>query len=512
MTPKHEAPLRSRHLGLLLLLFAAARWQLLGHLDSPVVGWRPTDMAAIALSYYRNGFHFLYPQVFWGVSGHGYVEMEFPLVPFTTAILLKVLGEHEWVNVICPLAFGFGLVWVTYSFGRYLRNGTVGFVAGLVVALAPNLVMLTDTGIYADPPMVFFGALGLYWLVRWSDDGRQRSLFAAAVAVALAILLKLPALYLGIPVAVVFVEKFGVHFWKQPALWATAAVMLLPSILWYWHAYNLYVEYHNTFGILAGGALKFGYSDILAHPSFYRLTVQRLSLYHFTPLGAIGLLYGSYILWQRRAVFLLSWLGATVAFVFVAAAGVMYGHYHYLLPMLPIGALIIGMAADAFGDTLAVYSRSVRFLVAAQGFLVVAFIANAAVAAARFERRDRAMDRVVWQKMKRTGELVKQLTKPGALVIVSDTQMDHLTPEKSMTPPELFYFADRRGWYRSMAWLTPQIVEDLHAEGAGYFVVSGQAVPNFRANRPDIYAYLASKYRPLLDSDDGIVFELEARP
>ena len=104
----------------LFVVYCAARVAVLRRLDAPTFGWRPTDLASIALNYYRNGFHFAQPQVMWGGAGPGYVEMEFPLQVFATALLFKLFGAHDWLCLIFPSIWGFGLVWVTANFSRYL--------------------------------------------------------------------------------------------------------------------------------------------------------------------------------------------------------------------------------------------------------------------------------------------------------------------------------------------------------------------------------------------------------
>jgi hypothetical protein len=139
---------------------------------------------------------------------------------------------------------------------------------------------------------------------------------------------------------------------------------------------------------------------------------------------------------------------------------------------------------------------------------VVLFGLNAAWAEHRFETRDRAPDSEVWAKKKTTGLLVKQLTRPEALVIVVDTQMDDVTPVRSMSPPDVFYFGDRRGWYISLAWLTEAGVEHLRNAGAQYLVVSGQSVEDFRTRRADLLKTLSGRYPAVLDDDRGIIFDL----
>ena len=469
-------------------------------------------MSGIALEYYRNGFHFLSPQVLWGGAGPGYVEMEFPLAPFLTALMFKVFGPSQWVNEIVPLGCGLGIVWTTYCLGAYLLGSRAAFIAGVVVAAAPNLVMLTNTGMWADPPMVLAGNLGLYWLVVWAKSDNLRALAAGTTAVALAILLKLPALYLGIPIAYLFLQKYGASCWKQPIAWFSALGMLLPSLLWYRHANQLYQQFHNTFGILGAGYLKFGDVETLGHTTFYTSTARRVALYHLTPLGTLAFLYGLFVSWRQRQTFLSTWLGSVLLFALVAAGGVWYGHYHYLLPLLPIAALIVGLGAAELVERASRHLRDLRWVFAVQAALLVVFLANAVLAGQRFESRDHAFDILVWGQKKRTGEVLKSLTQPGDRLIVSDTQMDQVTPETSMTPPDVFYFSDRHGWYLSVAWLSPARIEELHRQGATHFVVSGNAVADFKAKRNDILGYLDRTYRRILDDENGIAFALNQPP
>src|SRR5262249_25834217 len=159
-----------------------------------------TDMGAIALNYYRNGFHFLYPQIRWGGNGPGYVETEFPLVPFMTAVLFKAFGTAQWVQVIVPLLAGMGLVWATYRFGSDLYDRWTGLAAGAIVASVPTLTMLTTTGMWPDPPTLLFATLGLFLLSRWQKGDKQADFIYGGLCIALAIMLKLPTLYIGVPI------------------------------------------------------------------------------------------------------------------------------------------------------------------------------------------------------------------------------------------------------------------------------------------------------------------------
>jgi hypothetical protein len=81
-----------------------------------------------------------------------------------------------------------------------------------------------------------------------------------------------------------------------------------------------------------------------------------------------------------------------------------------------------------------------------------------------------------------------------------------------MTPPDVFYFSDRRGWYMSAAWLSPERIEALHRAGATHFVVSANAVLSFKSKRADMLSYLEGRYQKVLDGQDGIAFALNEQP
>jgi hypothetical protein len=503
------------HAVLLVLAYALARHDLVNHLASPVVGWRPSDLASIALNYARNGFHLFHPQISWGGAGPGYVEMEFPLVPFLTGVLFKLFGVHEVLCIVLPLACGLGLVWGTYQIASRLFDARAGLAAGAVVAVAPSLVFLTTTGLYPDPPMVLCGTLGLYLLLRWVDEGRRRDWALGVAGISLAILLKLTALYLGIPVLYLFVRRYGAFWWRQRMTWLAAAAMLLPPAVWYWHAYRLYLQTGNTFGILAAGYSKFATRELLLDPHFHVRNLFRTIAYHVGFLGAAGFVYGCVRAWRARRGLPLVWLAAVVVHSLVVANGVKAGHYQYLLPVLPAAATLAGAGLAAFTARLITAFRGPRERLAyglVTGAFVTLFAASAAASEHLFTTRDRATELEEWQQKKVTGLRVKRLTPPGSRLIVVDTAMDLERPETAMAPPDVFYFSDRSGWYQSMAWLTAATIEHLRASGAGYLVVSGQSVGDFRRTRVALAAQLSRTYTKLMDDDDGIVFALTKTP
>jgi 4-amino-4-deoxy-L-arabinose transferase-like glycosyltransferase len=121
----------------------AAQMAVLSQRDVVILEWRPADLAAIALNYYRNGFDFLHPQILWGGNGPGYVEMEFPLLPYCVALLYSVFGVHDWVALVIPMMCGIGLAVVVNRLTAHFFGAAAGFIAGLFVATAPTWVAMS---------------------------------------------------------------------------------------------------------------------------------------------------------------------------------------------------------------------------------------------------------------------------------------------------------------------------------------------------------------------------------
>lgn len=497
---------RALDLALLFAAYVLPRHSLVHTWRAPNLGWRPTELASIALNFARDGFHLFYPQIQWRGAGPGYVEMEFPLQPFLTGVLFKLFGEHEALCLVLPLLSGFALVWVVYRFGELLFGRLAGLVAGAIVAVAPTIVMLTDWGMWPDPPMALCGTLGLYLIARWGQQGRARDLGLGSASIALAILFKMTALYLGAPILCVFVQRHGAAFYKQRAFWLAGVAMLLPPLLWYWHARELYLQTGNTFGILGPGYSKFGSWALYRQAVLWRLAAFRIFFYHLTPFGALAATYGAVEALRRRAWLPLVWLVTVGVYVLLVWRGVRDGHYQYLLPVVPIGSLLAGLGVQT---ALERASRSSTLRTGTAVGLALLFCASAVFASSDFYYvRDRGRETVMWRQKEATGRRARAVTKPGSLIIVSDTSMDDETPATSMTPPDVFYFADRRGWYQSAAWLSPAKIEALRAQGAAYFVVSAQSAQELKDRRPELLSYLGSRYRKLVDDQDGIIFAL----
>jgi hypothetical protein len=271
------------------------------------------------------------------------------------------------------------------------------------------------------------------------------------------------------------------------------------------------LEDGNTFGIVGAGALKFPTAELLANPGTYKRAIIRIVVDHLTPLGFVAFTYGLYRAIVDKHVLLLVWLGCVAIHTVGTWRGSLYGgHIGYLLPILPIANLLGGLGFQTFVERLR--SRAgvrwlPRLVAPLLGVLTVLVGLNAMVSSRHLNHRDLGFESAVWEQKKLTGLVVARVTRPGSLIIVTDDDEDDVDQEHSMTPPDVFYFGDRRGWYLSLAWLTVERIETLRARGAEYFVVSLQSVKPFETGHADIHQYLERNFRKVTDRD-GLVYVL----
>lgn len=485
----------------------AARAWVFFNLDTVVYWWRPSDNAAIARNFFEHGYRLLYPQVDWGGAGTGYVEMEFPVLQYATALLYGAFGFHESLALVLPLAAALGSVVATYWLGREVMGEWPARLASLVLALSTSFIRYSETFL-GEPLLVCTITFGLYALLRWTRWSREGGYWLAAACLAMAILLKPTALVIGLPVAYLVWERDGWRAFTRVRTWALAAIMLVPAALWYWHAYRLGAASGNTVGILSSGYLKLARADLLASAEFYLRQVWFAAMYHLTPVLLVPLAVGLRTL-DRRGRVIGVWILAGILQIIIAAEGNFASPY-YQLVMLPALALVVGAGTTLLADRLrAAFPRQTPGLLVALGVFAVGS------QGATLWRSHHRSDFVAFGRAKASqGRLVRAHLAPGSLIVYAALDRGASTiPRRGAhsTPPDIFYFSGLKGWFLALDWLGVADIEAARADGARYFVVSeywgGERV-FLERDRPDVWRHLVSRYPRILDEAGVVAFEL----
>jgi 4-amino-4-deoxy-L-arabinose transferase-like glycosyltransferase len=416
---------RTSHLALLISIVAVAARLIL--IDQPFVdhwSWRQSDVAAIARNYFQGGFQFARPQIDWAGDQPGYVGTEFPILPFIAALLYQLFGVHEWIGRIQAVV----LFAISLPFFFLLVRNLAGEIAALWALLfysfAPLGVMASRC-FMPDVPSLALSIIALYFFARWIEDQRSASTFiASALCLSLSILIKATSVLIAAPLASLVLQRFSVSVVRNVKLWLFAAIALLPSAIWYWHAYQISLQFypHHFFG--AGGV------KIMSAPWYWKIAEQ-VPTSTLTPVlfvfGAVGILT---TLSVSRARFLHWWLLAMVLFIIMVGYGNRHPWYH--LPLVPVFAAFAGqlcariMALPVFADP-----RSHPALFVRAGFSI-ALIAFAACVFAYVKR----FYEPIAAPMRDAGLLLKNVAEPNAVIVAADNGN-----------PTIFYYAEHKGWH-----------------------------------------------------------------
>jgi len=416
----------------LFIVVAALVVRLIG-IDQPFIdpwSWRQSDVAAIARNFLENGFHFTWPQIDWAGNQPGYVGTEFPILPFMAALIYRSAGVQEWIGriqgvllFVAALPFFFGLV-------RRIFGEVVAGWATFFYAFAP-LSVVASRAFMPDVPSLSLAVVGLYFFLRWAEEDRFRWLVWSAILVSLALLIKMPTAIIGVPLFYLALrakkknEDGGLETaapWTEIfARWETwffAAVTLVPSALWYWHAHRIAMQFYPYHFFGAGGfrIMNLGwYWELVRQTAFSSLT---LALFALALLGALVVPRGK----QTRLFHW--WLVAMLLFIFVAG----YGNRHqwYQLPLVPIAAVFAGCACA----WIATRAPIPRVLLALGAVLLVSSFSISSYFCVQPLYRPAAA------ALRNLGLELNEATTANTLIIAA-TDGD----------PTVFYYAHRRGWH-----------------------------------------------------------------
>ena len=379
--------------------------------------WRQSDVAAIARNFSDHGFHFAYPRIDWAGGAPGYVGTEFPILPFLAAVCYKFAGVHEWIGrsqavvfFVVSLPFFFLLV-------REILGNAAAVWATFLYSFAP-LSVFAGRSFMPDVPSLSLALIGLYFFMRWIDNERSTLFVGAAIAISLALLIKLPTAVIGAPLFFLVWKKWRWNFLNRPSLWLFAAITVLPSVAWYWHAYQIAENFYPNHLFGAGGI---GIENF----SWYWNITRRFGTSSLTPVLTIIALIGLFVAPRSKFSGLFHWwLAAMILFIVIVG----YGNRHpwYQLPLVPIAAALAGAACAFVGSKISA-SRVAMMTLAiplASSFASLAyFYVRPLYGSSAAELRDAGLE-------------LKKTTAADALIIAADTG-----------DPTIFYYAERKGWH-----------------------------------------------------------------
>ena len=272
-----------------------------------------------------------FPQINWAGPAPGYVGSEFQLVPLLAALLYPLFGVHEWIGRGISVAFFTASLPFFFLLVRRLHTARAALAAVSVYVAIP-LSIFSSRSFMPDMASLSMALAALYLFTRWLEhDGPPLVFTGVAVTLALALLVKPFIATVGFALLYLAFCKYG-HGWvRTTRLWALAALAVIPSLVWYAHAYYLSIS-NPPFHFFGGGVVGLGalkdYAGVAAEVVFVSLTPT------VVVLAAIGL----FVRPRRPGGYAFHyWLIGVLLFLVTVAR---HAHQWYPLALVPIAAAL----------------------------------------------------------------------------------------------------------------------------------------------------------------------------
>lgn len=431
------------------------------HVNAPIIGihaWRQSDTAAMARNYYENGFRFLYPQIDWGGSTPGYAETEFPMYPYMVSLVYKLFGFSDSYGRLLSAIFGVMAIYFMYQLVRLVAANKVALWSAFFFAVLPLNVFYSRT-FQPESLLIMSCVIGLYGFVHWSQSRQDRYLILSVIFVTLASLLKvLPLVYVGLPLIFLAWQNFRGRMFLQWRLWAYAAVVLTATLLWYYHAHQIYQATGLSFGFWGGDTGRYAWRDLVGF-KFWADILLRLAVRHFSIFGIVFLLVG---LLRHDEGFPKAWFGVGMVSVLLTcgiAPTSSYVHEYYQLPLL---IYAVPLMAKGWVDLVSGLFRFSKAL--AYSCLGLLITAGTIIYAIDYMGKEIPARSTVYSLAQQV-----QATTPLEARIISATGGD----------PNLLYLSHRKGWLVSPYRVNLDYLQALAQEGAEYLVGSYQVVESY---------------------------------
>ena len=258
--------------------------------------WRQTDTAAIARNFYETGNSILYPQIDWRGTTPGYVESEFQVYPYIISLLYNIFGVHDFFGRLLSVIFSVFSVYGLYLLVKAIISEKVALWSSFIYAILPLNIYFTRA-FMPESAMLMCSIFGIYFFYKWIIDDKFKYYIYSLIFITFACLIKLPTLYIGLPLAFLTIKKYG---WKGTIknykIWIFIAFVFLFVFLWYFHAHNLFKQTGLTFSIWNAGKDKWGMVDVLFKLSFYNdIFMKSIAERHLTYVGFILFIWGLFL-------------------------------------------------------------------------------------------------------------------------------------------------------------------------------------------------------------------------
>lgn len=407
--------------------------------------WRQTTVTMVARNFLEVDNDILYPRVDMAGEKTGITGMEFPVINYMIFAISELCGYEHWYGRLLNLIISSFGVWFFYVLIRKYFHENIAFPSAIILLV--SIWFQYSRKIMPDTFSVSFIHAGMYFGTQYLDSSHRKYslqyLIFSTVFVSIGVLAKLPSGYLLV-VFVLFLADKSVPNRRKLLFSGLTLLAILPAAYWYFLWVPHLVERYGYWHFFMGQDLLTGFQEIAQN------VPETLKKFYDSALKFVGFgvfLFGAFCVWKTRNVklaLIFFFLLLSFSVVVVKAGRTFVFHDYYIIPFVPIMALIAGYG---------IFMVRRRWL--SRLMLLVISIEGIANQYHDFFIRDKEMGIL---------QLESDLDK------VSDRS--DLILINSGNYPTPLYFAHRRGWVLPSEDLAnPDKLDSLSSLGLKYVVV-----------------------------------------
>jgi hypothetical protein len=450
--------------------------------------WRQADVAMIARNFYRNGFHFFYPQVDYAGNLPGYVGTEFPIVPFLTSLLYLLFNEYIALGRLVSIAFFVLSIPLFYLLVRKFLGWQIAAFALFFYAVSPLCVFYTRT-LMPESALLCLSIGAIFFFSLWIDKDESLYYWSACFFTATAFLVKIPIAVIGFPLAYLAFKKYGRQIFRQRKLWIFVIIVFTPSVLWYSHAFSVAASNYPFYMFGAGGWIWDGGHRAFLNPSFFAKLIVQTTAMLLTPVGLLMAIGGAIVFRKKNSgSYLFHWWTLGLLVYLVLGFNLHARHEYYQLPFVPVAATFAGVFCAYVAhmvETQHGFPWAGRRSMSVAVLLLIVLVTSLGILTTRYHTQPEEL-------LYLAGKRVEETTSKDALIVAWDGNN-----------PVLLYASNRRGWQFPLDGKPEDFVsylEAYRANGAEYFVAPNRPQPTSKAL--SLFKSIESKVRHLVLGND----------
>lgn len=434
--------------------------------------WRQSLTNMIARNFLEIDNNIMYPRIDMDGNKTGVIASEFPLFNYLIYLWSKIFGYAHWYGRLINLLVSSIGIYYFYKLVKHFFSEKLAFYSALIL-----LCSIWFAFSRKSMPDTFCTALviiGIYNGFFYFYNAKLKNLIAFFLFSSLAILSKIPALYLVSIMVIPLFDKRVKFYLKRNVLIAGVLVLLLVyAWYFYWvpyllttYGYQLYFPKHFMEGIKE--LIHYG-SDTLE--KFYFSALQSFVAF------AVFITALFIMIKQKQKLALITIGIASLFFVlFIIKTGFVFSvHNYYVIPFVPVMAFVAAFAI--------VEIKSPTWRVILVGLIIVESIAN--------QQHDFFIKNS--EKYKLSLESISEkFTNKADLVAINGGKN-----------PQLMYFIHRKGWTIGTENIKDDIfMKEIISKGCKYL---------FLDKHDDAFVDVSShiNWNKVFENQDFVVFSLK---